>query len=125
MGVFVVTILVVVVLVVLWFVFHGYAAAKADRGTGSDRAVSDPRTETLRYLVPDRQDPAVVMAALEKAGYPTAVEHVRAGRFVTVACPDGSDKDRSRIREIIGGADATSLEGPTFDPGPVTFEDEA
>lgn len=90
-----------------------------------------PRThthdpETLRYRVPDRQDPVVVTAALNHAGLTTGVETVGGNMYVVVARPHGRERDRERIRDVISRkADATSIDGgPRFDRQ-VVFADEA
>ena len=58
-----------------------------------------PGAETLAYDVPDGQDPAEVIVALNRAGY-TAVEDGDAYR-VLVRCPHGRDNDRARVRSTI------------------------
>ena len=81
--------------------------------------------ETLRYRVPDRQDPVVVMAALRHAGLTTGRETIEGNQYVIVVCPHGREHDRERIRDVISReADAASIEGgPRFERQ-VVFADE-
>jgi hypothetical protein len=105
----------------------GYGSVMS--GTGSHMSdhpqsrTSEP--ETLRYRVPDPQDPVVVLSALTDAGF-TAVRESDAGHsYVAVACPAGRERDRERIREVISQrADKSSLEGPRLHRR-VVFDDEA
>jgi hypothetical protein len=80
--------------------------------------------ETLRYRVPDGQDPAVVMAALETAGHRTAVEDEAGEKYLVISCPKGRDASREEARKLIEEADRTSLEGMKLATGRVAFEDE-
>ena len=81
--------------------------------------------QTLRYRVPDRQDPVVVLSALTHAGLTAGRETVDGDQYVIVVCPDSRERDRERIRDVISRrADKTSLEGPHFDRQ-VVFDDEA
>jgi hypothetical protein len=84
----------------------------------------EPRPETLRYDVPEGQDPVVVMSALRRAGYEPTSELVGGSTTVIVPCPSGAARERARVRDVVAGASETTLEGPEFDPGRVIFEDE-
>ena len=55
--------------------------------------------ETLAYEVPNGQDPADVIVALNRAGY-TAIEDGDAYR-VLVHCPHGRGNDRPEVRSVI------------------------
>jgi hypothetical protein len=80
--------------------------------------------EILRYQVPDRQDPVVVLSALTHAGLTAGRETVDGDQYVIVVCPDSRERDRERIRDVISQrGDKTSLEGPHFDRQ-VVFDDE-
>jgi hypothetical protein len=82
-------------------------------------------TGTLRYRVPDHQDPVVALTALTEAGYLAVPESVNGERYVAIYCPRGSDEARERVRSVLAAnADATSLEGPRQE-APVRFADEA
>jgi hypothetical protein len=62
----------------------------------------DSRTPTLQYSVPTGQDPAVILAALERAGFMAGVDSHGAHQVVMVKCPEGPDRTRSRVRALIG-----------------------
>jgi hypothetical protein len=80
--------------------------------------------EKLRYQVPDRQDPVVVLAALAGADYRIEPETAGGHLYITIDCPHGREDDREQIRDVIAeAADQTSLEGPRFERR-VTFDDE-
>jgi hypothetical protein len=92
------------------------------------RRVSDlvnaPETPTLDYHAPEEQDPAVVLAALDGEGYVATVDP-RDTRRVRVACPDGVEAERERVRSIIRSTRTTLIDaGAALDPGPVRFDDE-
>lgn len=114
---------VVVLAIVAWLLFHAYAG-KAGKEAEEHQAPGDPGVETLRYWVPDAQDPTVIIAALDRAGYQATLDDVRGDKHLAVACPAGRDRERARVRSVIEEADTTSIEGPQFNPGKVTFEDE-
>jgi hypothetical protein len=80
--------------------------------------------ETLRYRVPVGQDPVVVVAALHREGYDAVAEQVPEGYDVVVACPEGRDRHRARVRATIQHTDAGNVEGDTYDVPPVAFADE-
>ena len=73
-------------------------------------ALSESPT-TLRYAVPEGQDPAVVIAALERAGY-TAVRGPAPSMDddgdVLIDSPHGTP-DREKVREVIAGVDTMNL----------------
>jgi hypothetical protein len=80
--------------------------------------------ETLRYRVPEPQDPSVVVAALSQAHFKTVLERVGSYTYVCIGCPNGRDGDRERIRMILAlEADAMTLEGPQLERT-VVFDDE-
>lgn len=112
----------VVVAVVVYFATGGALFGLTKVADNAD--VHNPKVETLRYHVPDGQDPAVVTTALARHGYGYESMIDRGEHFVTIACPAGMDRERPRVRAVIREADRTSLEGPAFDPGPIVFEDE-
>jgi hypothetical protein len=94
-----------------------------ERQTVAD-ALNAPDTPTLDYHVPEEQDPAVVLAALGKAGYDATVDRTDT-RLVRVACPDGPDRERDRVRAAIESASTTALDtGAPMDAGRIRFTDE-
>jgi hypothetical protein len=64
----------------------------------------DTRTPTLEYSVPTGQDPAAILAVLERAGYTAGVDSHGAHQVVMVKCPDGPDGDRTKVRTLIESA---------------------
>ena len=64
----------------------------------------DPHTATLEYSVPTGQDPVAVLAILERAGFTVGVDPHGAHQVVLVKCPDGRDRDRGVVRELIGAS---------------------
>lgn len=82
-----------------------------------------PRNETLRYRVPEGQDPAAVLAALEVEGYAATMSPAPASDVVVIPCQRGADHERAHVRAVIAHA-ALNLED---DPGdhPVRFADES
>jgi hypothetical protein len=77
---------------------------------------------TLRYHVPEGQDPAAVMAALETEGYAATLSPGPATHEVLIPCESGVDRERAHVRAVIAHA-SLNMEG---DPGdhPVVFADE-
>ena len=114
-GVLVATILAIIALV--WVVAHVVREETAKRQQ-VDRELHEARTPTLEYSVPTGQDPAVILAALLRAGFTATVDPHHSQQVVLVACPDGLDRHRAQVRSIIAGADATTLE----DGGPVDVD---
>jgi hypothetical protein len=66
----------------------------------------------------------VVLSSLRQAGYEPESDLVEGSTTVVVPCPSGADRQRAEVRQVIAGASETTLEGPEFDPGRVTFQDE-
>jgi hypothetical protein len=124
MGIFVGALVAVVLAVIGWWVFSTLAAGRMGRQAEQQHAPGDPHVETLRYVMPDGQDPAVVISTLDSAGYTADLDVVAGDKQIVIACPAGRDRERARVRSVLGASDTTSLEGPQFTPGRVTFEDE-
>ena len=124
MGLAVAIVVGIAVLVVVWFVVSGYAVRKSAKDAVLEDTPEDPNVETLRYRVPDTQDPAVLIAHLEQIGYTSTLDDVRGDKVLSVACPSGRDDDRTRVRTALQEVDTTGLEGAELNPGRVTFEDE-
>ncbi len=123
MGIAVAIVVFLVLAVIAWLVFSGVATNRAAKEAARQEP-GDPRVETLEYRVPDGQDPTVLVAALQQAGYTAALDDVRAEKHLVISCPGGREHDRDRIRTVIDGADRTSIEGPEIRAGRVAFEDE-
>lgn len=80
--------------------------------------------QTVRYHVPEGQDPVAVAQALIERGFEVRTD-VNAGmgeRYVVVACPHGV-ADREPVRAAIASA-GTSMSDPAPMPGAVRFTDE-
>lgn len=107
-------------LAVLWVVV-GLGATALPIGRGS----TTPNGPTVRYRVPEGQDPAVVATAVARRGFEARMDE-EAGvgeRYVVVACPHG-EADREPVRAAIAAA-GTSMDAPALTAHPVRFVDEA
>jgi hypothetical protein len=110
---------VVLVAVLVWFAVQAsrWAAARSE----VDAHLAQPTVETLDYVVPEGQDPAVVVAALQKNGFEAAPD-IGAKQRLHVAT---GDVQREQVRSIIQSIGSTALEdGAPVDAGVVRFEDE-
>jgi hypothetical protein len=72
--------------------------------------LNSPQTPTLEYVVPTGQDPAVVLAALEGAGFTATNRRTPSDQRVLVACPEGLDRQRARVRAVIASAATTTTQ---------------
>lgn len=81
----------------------------------------EPETHTLSYVVPDGQDPAILVAALAGAGF-TARAEMRGGvERLVVAC---DEDQRDRVRSVIEAVHLTGFEGVEMHVAHASFEDE-
>jgi hypothetical protein len=116
----------VVIVVIIALLLGGVLLAGRTGARGARRrreAVLDADVETLRYRVPNGQDPAMLLAALTHQGFAAVAEPVREGKDVVVSCPDGRERERDRVRTTI--QDASDMGGSEWPrPGRVTFLDE-
>jgi hypothetical protein len=74
-----------------------------------DRELHDPSTSTLEYAVPTGQDPVVILAALELAGFTASVDPHHTHQRVLVGCPDGVDRQRTLVRTVIGSTGRSAV----------------
>jgi hypothetical protein len=90
-----------------------------------DDDLHDSHSPTLEYVVPTGEDPVVVLAALERAGYTAVVDSHGSQQVVLIKCPDGLDRSRSHVRLVIetAGVSTPKVEAPTHTD--VHFRDEA
>ena len=90
-----------------------------------EERVESLASETLEYVMPPGQDPAVLAAALKKEGY-TAVGETLTGAAPTVLVdvPRGRDSERAHVRAVIKNLRTTGFEGAPLEVDEVTFEDE-
>ncbi|MBW8751735.1 MAG: hypothetical protein JF565_09975 [Propionibacteriales bacterium] len=90
-----------------------------------DEELHDERVPTLEYAVPTGQDPALILAALERDGYAATVDTQAAPQVVLIRCPAGLDRDRAHVRSVIASAQGTVQEGSPPVRTDVRFADEA
>jgi hypothetical protein len=85
----------------------------------------DPATETLDYVVPEGQDPAVIRAALSKEGYDANLDPRSGDQLLHIEYRGGGDRDRARVRAIIESVDTSAIDaGVPVEWAPVRFADE-
>lgn len=84
----------------------------------------DPGTPKLEYVVPTGEDPTIVLAALERAGYTAGVDSRGAHQVVLVKCPDGRDVSRTAVRNVIATAGTTTPRQEVHTRPDVQFRDE-
>ncbi len=82
----------------------------------------EPATHALQYVVPDGQDPAVLVGALTQAGFISAAELEQGREVLLVECPH--EDDRAKVRSIIEHVSRAGFDGPEMHVGHVSFEDE-
>lgn len=97
---------------------------QAKRRDAVDEELTADRASTLEYDVPTGQDPTVILAALETAGYTATVDPRGAHQVVIVACPHGVETERERVRAAIESADVTTPEDGVPVHATVVFRDE-
>jgi hypothetical protein len=97
-------------------------AALKRRDDAVKRVAFAPETDTLRYHVPNGQDPAAVLAALEMEGYAATLAPEPQADDVLIPCLSGADRERAHVRAVIAHA-ALNMEGTPGDR-PVLFVDE-
>lgn len=89
-----------------------------------DAQLHDGHTPTLQYSVPTGQDPVVILAALESAGYTAVVDPHGAHQTVIVGCPEGTEHERNRVRTVIESAGVSALQDGAPVHAEVRFRDE-
>jgi hypothetical protein len=95
MGAAVVPVVLLVVLLALGVFAVVHLTRRAERDT---IPAGQP---TLRYSVPEGQDPAAVLVALRAEGLDAATEDEGPHQDVVIACPTGVERERPRVRAII------------------------
>jgi hypothetical protein len=94
------------------------------RGIELSREADDimvvPAEERLEYDVPPGQDPTVVLLALKRAGYHVAPANSPHHHAVEILCPSGADRERDKVRAVIGQTRSTAGGGSSR----VRFTDE-
>jgi len=117
-----------IALVVVSFAAMAYFGGK---GVGFARKHNDihehlheDHTPTLEYLVPEGQDPAVLIAGLARAGFTALSDPTHPHQRVLIECPEGVDQQRGEVRSAIESANVTTPEDGVAVPTPVRFSDE-
>ena len=81
--------------------------------------------DSLRYHVPNGQDPAAVLAALKVEGYEAVYDDRAEVPDVLILTPSGADRERAHVRAVLNHGTPQNLEG---DPQPagrqIRFADE-
>lgn len=119
--------MIVIAMLVVAFLVVGLLVALALRRWTLDEAhlearLHEPGAHTVIYDVPNGQDGAVLLAALDRAGF-TAVSGMDRGvEQVLVDCP--TEQDRSQVRSVIEHVHRTSFDGADMPVAQVSFEDE-
>jgi hypothetical protein len=106
-AVLVPVILLIVVLVLAWFAVQRFGRREIQR---SDRLQNADRP-TLRYQVPEGQDPAAVLAGLRQAGYDASADSEPGPSSPTVIIGDahGGEPDREGVRRTLTELDGTNV----------------
>jgi hypothetical protein len=107
----------VILAAIAWFLVGGGLAALS--GTKRKTDVAGP-SKTLRYAVPEGQDPAAVMAVLAPSGYPTTLEEQVDTRVLVIASEDGTAPDPEAVRPLIVRAN-TTIQDPALMVADVRF----
>jgi hypothetical protein len=121
LGVLIATVLAFVA--ILWIVLYVVREQVSRRAQVAD-ALHAPETPTLEYAVPTGQDPTVIVAALERAGYTATADPNHAHQRLMVACPDGLQSERERVRSVIESASVTAPQDGIPVEAEVRFRDE-
>jgi hypothetical protein len=122
-------VLVPVILLVLVLVVGAIAVKQFGRREiqHSDRLQNADRA-TLRYQVPEGQDPAVVLAGLRRAGYDASADSEPGPSSpIVIIGEHGGDPDREAVRRTLSELDGTNVvpeESASVKPSRVRFVDE-
>jgi hypothetical protein len=88
---------------------------------GTEARLLSPETRTVGYVVPDGQDPAVLMAAVTGAGFEAIVDTRGRAERLLVAC---GESDRGRVRTVLEDVHRTGFDGVAMQVDHVVFDDE-
>ena len=111
---------------VVGFIVVGVVVIAALTSWGRDEAATEarlhsPGTHTVAYVVPDGQDPAVLMAALTHAGFVSVTDITGGTERLLVEC---EESDRGHVRSILEQVERRRIDGSRLPAGHVSFEDE-
>jgi hypothetical protein len=107
-----------VVLVVVLLMVRSFARAEGRL----DAELHEAGVPTLRYSVPVGQDPAVLVAALSKAGFKAVADLEQGTETLLVEVLEPGD--RARVRAALEQASRSGFEGARTPVAHVDFEDE-
>ena len=119
--------MIVIAMLAVAFLVVGVIVAFALRRWTLDEArvearMHEPGAHTVIYDVPVGQDPAVLLAALDRAGFTAVSDMERGVERVLVDCP--TEDTRDKVRSVIEHVHRTGFEGAEMQVGHVSFEDE-
>lgn len=111
---------------VVGFLVVGVVVIAALRSWGRDEAATEarlhsPGAHTVAYVVPDGQDPAVLMASLTHEGFVSVTDIAGGTERLLVEC---EESDRGRVRSILEQVERRNFDGSRLPAGHVSFEDE-
>ncbi|HET6168095.1 MAG TPA: hypothetical protein VFE07_14785 [Marmoricola sp.] len=111
------------VVALIWIVLYVVREQVAHRQR-IDEALHSDNVPTLEYVVPTGQDPTVILAALERAGFTATSDPHHANQRVLIACPEGLDRQRAHVRSVIESASVTAPQDGVPIEADVQFVDE-
>jgi hypothetical protein len=76
----------------------------------TEARLHSPDTHTVRYVVPDGQDPAALMSALARVGFTAVVDSRRGEEIVIVAC---DESELATVRQVIERSGPVGSDRPT------------
>src|SRR4051812_9060936 len=74
---------------------------RTDAMAARERDLERPETETLRYTLPPGQDPAIVLAALQRGGFAALSPATSGAPHVIIECPQGREQAREPARKLL------------------------
>lgn len=120
-GIFFVVIPLIVIIAIAYVAVRWFRQDEQRRKTEAEAGVVD----SLRYHVPTAQDPAAVIAALTMEGYEAVLDDNPSTRDVVILTPHGADRERARVRAIIGHDAPLNTQGDRVDvQKEIKFADE-
>ena len=120
------TAFVVVVIIIVLAIIVMAAVRFVHRQAAHQDEVKSAPVDMLRYRVPEGQDPAIVVAALQKEGFQAIpdVQGAGASHDVLIPCSEGVERHRAHVRSIIQGTEQINFEGDQRQIPQVKFADE-
>lgn len=120
------TAFVVVVIIIVLAVIVMAAVRFLHRQAAHQDEVKAAPVDMLRYRVPEGQDPAIVVAALQKEGFEAMpdVQGAGASHDVLIPLSDGVEQHRAHVRSIIQSTEQINFEGDQRQIPQVKFADE-